>query len=148
MCVSAAQTARESSCSPSLDDARAARQVGVEGDSFPVRFGEKLLQRIGLAVAKFSEEAAVRVQPSGALRRKPSVKSQPVRAAVERQARVKVADFGLKRGDFRRRDVGRIRNDEIEAQFGWQSGKAVAEMERDAARQLVRFCVPLCEREG
>ena len=50
-----------------------------------------------------------------ALRRKPPVKGEPVRRAVERKPGLVVAHFNAQCLDFRALDVGRIRRDDIEA---------------------------------
>ena len=66
---------------------------------------------VRLAVTQFQHDFSARFQEWLRLRRQLPVENQAVRAAVQRRARIEIADFGLERGDFRRRDIGRVADD-------------------------------------
>src|SRR5579862_8485012 len=67
-----------------------------------------------LAVAEFQHDFAIRFQKGFCFLRQPPVEIQAVHAAVQRRAWVKIADFGLERGNFGGRNVRGIADNQVE----------------------------------
>ena len=57
---------------------------------------------------------------------------EAVRSAVERRAWIVVANFGLERVNFDRRNVGRVADDKVEFGSVWEGGEAVAQEKLNA----------------
>ena len=93
--------------------------------------------RFSLAIAEFKHDFPVRLQERSSLRRDQTVKLQAIRAAVEREPRVEIADLRLERRNLRGRDVRRIADDQVESRGSRYSGKAVAGQEFDQLGNIV-----------
>ncbi len=91
----------------------------------------------GLAFAKLEHEFAVGFEEGPRLGSEATVKIQSIRTAVQRAARVVVADFGLECFNFGTGDVGRVADDEIEAFARRQGGEAIAVAEFDVVGETV-----------
>ncbi len=116
--------------------------------SRPACVSEESLDRILLPIAELGEEAAARVQSCRRFRREATVEVESVCAAVEGHAWIEVAHLGLQRGDLGGGDVGRVRGDEVEAQFRREGGETIAEVKCDSPGQRISLRVASGQRES
>ncbi len=77
--------------------------------------GEETGQIPGLSVAELGEEDSIGNEHRRGVPGEVPIGVQSIDTAVQRQAGVVVADFGLKNGNFRGWDVGRIGHHDIES---------------------------------
>src|SRR5262245_28598094 len=102
----------------------------------PVLLFEEFAHLLGLSVAEFQHKPRPICQAVSCSGENPK-ESQAIRPAVERRARVIIADFGFQRLYFSSRDVRWITDDQIELRRCGEAGKAVSFQELDAFRNTV-----------
>src|SRR5262249_17959448 len=76
---------------------------------------------------------------SEALSRQLAKEVQSVFAPIQRQTRIKVADFGRERGYVPARNIGRIRNDQVKPPGAGHLFQVLSTKELDTLRHLVSF---------
>ena len=79
-----------------------------------------------LAFAKLQHQLASRLQMRPALRRQQTIKLQAIRAAIQSQARIEIANLRLQRRNLGTRNVRRIADDQVERNAGIDDRKAIA----------------------
>jgi hypothetical protein len=129
-------------------DSRTPTVIRFDGFDNPLFLFEEFLEFRRLAIAEFEHKASAWLKEIRAFAGESAVKVEPVRTAVEGEAGIMVANLGLKGGDFRAGDVGRIGDDEVETGSGRHGGEAVAGEELDAGIDGVSDGVLAGEREG
>lgn len=101
--------------SPQNQRARLVFEVALQRDRAPAGLPEAGGRRFGLVVADFDDGHSVRRREAAEIGGQCAIGGEPIRAAVEGGTGIVIADFGGERPDCAGGDVGRIRNDEIEA---------------------------------
>src|SRR6266702_1164495 len=98
---------------------------------------KNLADRFRLAVAELQHRAPARRHERRGFYREVAIKAKTVTAAIQRQARIVAAHFGLKRINLRARHVGRIADEQIETQARRQAGETVTQVELNPFSDLM-----------
>ncbi len=98
---------------------------------------KNLADRFRLAGAELQYRAPARRHVRRSFHRKPTIKAEAVTAAIQRQARIVAAHFGLERLNLRARHVGRIADEQIETQTRRQAGETVTQVELNPFSDLM-----------
>ena len=102
-------------------------EVGLDTDVLQARSREQRGHRLPLGRPDLDQKPPARHQPRPGAARDGAIGVQPVAAGGQRLVRLPVAHLGGKRGHLARRDVGRVRDDQVEA--AGDAGKPVRAQE-------------------